>query len=99
MDGYRDRDRDRDRDRGGDERGGMKRRTFTRRKACRFCTDKEVKVDFKNPRLLSYFVTERGRIIPRRISGTCALHQRDLTTAVKQARIMALLPFTSTQRG
>jgi len=94
MERHRDRDRDRDRD----DRGGMKRRSFGRRKACRFCTDKEVKADFKNPRLLSYFITERGRIIPRRISGTCALHQRDLTTAVKQARIMALLPFASTQR-
>ncbi|MFO1518372.1 MAG: 30S ribosomal protein S18 [bacterium] len=90
----RDRDYDRDRD---DDRG-YKRRSFGRRKACRFCTDKEVKVDYKNPKLLSYFVSERGKIIPRRISGTCALHQRDLTTAVKQARVMALLPFTSTQR-
>jgi len=89
------RDRDRDRDRDGE---GGRRRMFTRRKACRFCTDKELKPDFKNARLLSFFITERGKIIPRRISGNCALHQRDLNTAVKRARQMALLPYTSTQR-
>ncbi len=92
---YRERSRDRD-DRDQDGRG--KRKTFFRRKACRFCSDKEVKADYKNPKLLSHFLTERGKIIPRRISGICALHQRALTTAVKQARVMALLPFSSTQR-
>ncbi|MBL7684555.1 MAG: 30S ribosomal protein S18 [Deltaproteobacteria bacterium] len=75
-----------------------RKRSFTRRRACRFCTDSEFKMDYKNPKLLSLFVTERGKIIPRRISGNCALHQRHLTTSVKQARVMALLPFTSTQR-
>lgn len=93
---YENRDRDRgDRDQDG---GRGKRKTFFRRKACRFCSDKEVVADYKNPRLLSHFLTERGKIIPRRISGICALHQRTLTTAVKQSRVMALLPFTSTQR-
>jgi small subunit ribosomal protein S18 len=89
--------RDRDRDSEGD-RGKPKRRMFTRRKACRFCTDKDFKADYKNPKLLSAFISERAKIVPRRISGTCALHQRDLTTAIKQARLMALLPFTTTQR-
>ncbi len=93
---YRERDRDRDRDR--DQEGRGKRKTFFRKKACRFCSEKEHQVDYKNPRMLSHFLTERGKIIPRRISGICALHQRALTTAVKQARVMALLPFTSTQR-
>ncbi len=88
--------RDRDRDRDQDGRG--KRKVFFRKKACRFCSDKEFKADYKNPKLLSHFLTERSKIIPRRISGLCALHQRVLTTAVKQARVMALLPFTSTQR-
>ncbi len=74
------------------------RRKFTRRKNCRYCGDKEFKLDFKNGKMLTYFISERGRIIPRRISGNCALHQRHLTTAVKRARVMALLPFTSTQR-
>ncbi len=97
MSEYRDRDRrDRDRDRDDDGRG--KRKTFFRKKACRFCSDKEVSADYKNPKMLSHFLTERGKIIPRRISGICALHQRALTTAVKQSRTMALLPFTSTQR-
>ncbi len=87
------------RDRGDRDRGDRgKRKTFFRRKACRFCSDKECQADYKNPRLLSHFLTERGKIIPRRISGICAIHQRVLTTAVKQARVMALLPFTSTQR-
>ncbi len=93
------RDRDsRDRDRGDRDQDRGKRKTFFRKKACRFCSDKDVKADYKNPRLLSHFLTERGKIIPRRISGICALHQRSLTTAVKQSRVMALLPFTSTQR-
>lgn len=89
---------DRDSDREGNGRGRPKRKSFGRRKACRFCTDKEFKADYKNAKLLSHFISERGRIIPRRISGTCAFHQRDLTTAVKRARSMALLPFTTTQR-
>ncbi len=85
------------RDRDYDQEGGNRRRAPMRRKVCRFCTDKEVVADYKNPKLLSYFVTDRGRIIPRRVSGACAMHQRDLTTQIKRARSMALLPFTSTQ--
>jgi small subunit ribosomal protein S18 len=96
--GYeRERDNYRDRDNLSD-RGKPKRKMFTRKKACRFCTDKDFKADYKNPKLLSAFVSERAKIVPRRISGACALHQRDLTTAIKQARLMALLPFTTTQR-
>src|SRR5881394_1512093 len=73
-------------DRGmGDERGGG--RGFGRRKVCRYCAD-------KNPAELKYFVTERGKIVPRRISGNCAKHQREVATAIKRARIVALLPFT-----
>lgn len=75
-----------------------KRKTFTKRKACRFCSDIELKADFKNPKFLSSFLSERYRLVPRRISGNCALHQRRLTSEVKRARIMALLPFTETQR-
>ncbi len=80
-----------------DSRGGSKRKFPPRRKVCRFCTDKEFVANYKNPRLLSLFVSDRGRIIPSRISGNCATHQRDVTTEVKRARSMALLPFTSTQ--
>jgi small subunit ribosomal protein S18 len=71
------------------------RRIYVRRKVCRFCADKFMAIDYKDYRTLRHFITERGKILPRRITGTCAKHQRRLTTAIKQARIMALLPFTS----
>ena len=70
-----------------------KRRIFHRRKVCRFCADSSMKIEYKDPRSLKYFITERGKIIPRRISGTCARHQRSLTIAIKRARSIALLPF------
>lgn len=71
---------------------------FSRRRVCRFCTDKELVIDYKDPKTLRNFVTERGKIIPRRIYGTCAKHQRELTEAVKRARQLALLPYSgSTQ--
>jgi small subunit ribosomal protein S18 len=72
-----------------------RRRTYRRHKICKFCVDKGGQVDYKDVRRLRNFVTERGRIIPRRISGTCAPHQRQLTVAVKRARNIALLPFVS----
>jgi len=72
-----------------------RRREYTRRKICRFCTDTSLKIDYKNYRLLKYFLTERGKILPRRISGNCAKHQRELTRAIKRARHVALLPFTT----
>lgn len=82
---------DRD-DRGGDEGGG--RRGFGRRKVCRFCADKNLKVDYKDQGQMKYFLTERGKIIPRRISGNCAKHQREVATAVKRGRMLAILPYT-----
>ncbi len=66
-----------------------------RRKACSFCADKVDFVDYKDPTKLKKFVTERGKILPRRISGNCARHQRTLTAAIKCARDIALLPYTS----
>ncbi len=73
----------------------MKRkRAFQRRKVCVFCADSGMKIDYKDVKTLSHFVTERGKILPRRISGNCANHQRDLTTAIKRARNIALLPFS-----
>ncbi|MCX5850568.1 MAG: 30S ribosomal protein S18 [Deltaproteobacteria bacterium] len=66
---------------------------FHKRKVCRFCVEKDLKIDYKNPALLKNYLTERGKIIPRRISGTCAIHQRELTIAIKRARVIALLPF------
>ena len=83
-------------DRGmGDERGGG--RGFGRRKVCRYCADKNLKVDYKNAAELKYFITERGKIVPRRISGNCAKHQREVATAIKRSRNVALLPFTLMQ--
>ena len=65
-----------------------------KKKVCSFCVDKIEQVDFKEVIRLRRFVSERGKMLPRRVSGNCAKHQRQLTTAIKQARIMALLPFT-----
>lgn len=72
-----------------------KRRFAPRKKFCRFCADKNVALDYKNVELLRDFVTDRGKLIARRITGTCAKHQRRLTTAVKRARQMALLYYTT----
>jgi len=70
-----------------------RRRVYHRRKVCRFCADSKLEIDYKDTKTLKYFITERGKIIPRRISGTCAKHQRALTLAIKRARNIALLPF------
>jgi small subunit ribosomal protein S18 len=94
--GGRGGDRDRgdrgDRGEGGEEGGG--RRGFGRRKVCRFCADKNLKVDYKDHGQMKYFLTERGKIIPRRISGNCAKHQREVATAIKRGRMLAILPYT-----
>jgi len=71
------------------------RRRFGRRKGCRFCADKTLTINYKEVRTLKYFISERGKIVPRRISGNCATHQRQITEAIKRARNIALLPFTS----
>ncbi|MDC0335746.1 30S ribosomal protein S18 [Pseudodesulfovibrio sp.] len=72
------------------------RKKFTpRKKFCRFCADKELPLDYKRPDILRDFVTERGKIIARRITGTCAKHQRSLTNEIKRARQMALLFYTT----
>ncbi len=69
------------------------KRGFSRRKGCRFCADKVAEVDYKDVNRLRGFMTERGRIIPRRVSGNCAKHQRQLSVAIKRAREAALLPY------
>jgi small subunit ribosomal protein S18 len=68
-----------------------------RRRGCTFCADDAPPIDYKDPQALKYFVSERGKIVPRRISGTCAKHQRSLTVAIKRARNIALLPFTANE--
>lgn len=86
-----------DRGEGGERGGDREFRPFYRRKICRFCLDKVTLIDYKDLQTLRTYVTDRGKIIPRRISGTCAKHQRDLTVSIKRARNIALLPFT--ERG
>lgn len=74
-------------DLGGRRRGGKK-------KVCRYCAERGLPIDYKDSQALRFFITERGKIVPRRISGNCAKHQRAVTLAVKRARNIALLPFT-----
>lgn len=83
------------RERGEEDKGGPRRRPIFRRKVCRFCADKTLKIDYKDTRTIGQFVTERGKMTPSRITGNCARHQRLLTTAIKRARSIALLPFTT----
>ena len=95
-----DMDEDRPRGRGKkddkDKKGAARKRGFARRKVCRFCADKNVPIDYKDPQTLKYFITDRGKVIPRRISGNCAKHQRKVGTAIKRSRMIALMPFTVT---
>jgi small subunit ribosomal protein S18 len=79
-------------DRDGNGRG--KGKTYFRKKVCRFCANK-AKIDYKDADSLRRFTTERGKILPRRITGTCAKHQRELATAIKRARSICLLPFVA----
>ena len=74
--------------------GGGGRKFFRRKKVCKFCVEKIDAVDYKDTRLLGQFVAESGKIVPRRLTGVCTPHQRRLTTAIKQARNIALLPFS-----
>jgi len=97
----RDRDRDREMemqmdDRDGDDRsrGGKGQKVFFKKKVCKFCAQK-MKIDYKEADTLRRFITERGKILPRRITGTCAKHQRALALAIKQARSIALLPYVA----
>jgi len=66
-----------------------------RKKICKFCENRKMLIDYKNPSMLRRFVTEQGKILPKRITGTCSLHQRSLVTAIKRARNIALLPYTN----
>ncbi|HWW62787.1 MAG TPA: 30S ribosomal protein S18 [Thermoanaerobaculia bacterium] len=85
-----------DRNQGGPGGQQGKKKFFYRRKrVCKFCVEKIEYIDYKDMKTLQQFIPERGKILPRRISGTCALHQRKLQSAIKRARIAALLPFTA----
>ena len=79
----------------GGQQGGKKKFFYRRKRVCKFCVEKIEYIDFKDVKTLQQFIPERGKILPRRISGTCALQQRKLQNAIKRARIAALLPFTA----
>ena len=72
-----------------------RKRRFHKRKTCKFCEDNTIVIAYKEVKLLKMYITERGKIIPRRITGNCAKHQRQLKTAIKQARNIALISFSS----
>ena len=101
---YEDRS-DRGGDRGGDRDGGDRDggkmggagggRSFHRKKPCRFCADNEFIMDYKDVRMMQSFMTEHGKLVPRRISGSCATHQRKLTSAIKRARNLALVGYVT----
>jgi len=80
---------------GADKKDQAKRYFFRRRKVCKFCADKIDDINYKDVKLIGPFVPERGKILPRRISGTCAMHQRKLQTAIKRARQIALIPYVT----
>lgn len=71
-------------------RGGMRRK-----KVCQFCANENAKIDYKDIETLRKFITERGKILPKRVTGTCAMHQREVTKAIKRARTVALLPYVA----
>lgn len=80
----------------GNDKGPQQRRSlFRRRKVCKFCSEKIDYIDYKDVRMLMSFVPDRGKILPRRISGVCAPHQRALQTAIKRARQLALVPYVA----
>ncbi|MDR0596168.1 MAG: 30S ribosomal protein S18 [Clostridiales Family XIII bacterium] len=68
--------------------GGMRKK-----KVCQFCADKSLRIDYKDVDVLSKFITDRGKILPKRVTGTCAMHQREVARAIKRSRIVALLPY------
>jgi len=79
----------------GDSRHEGGKRPYMKKKVCRFCKDPEMTIDYKDAKAIRPYLTERGRIVPRRISGTCAKHQRVVATAIKRARNIAIIPFTT----
>ena len=88
------RDKDKEREKG---KRGPSRFAQQKKRSCKLCVNKEYKLDYKSPQIIGQFITERCRILPRRLTGACAKHQRDITLAVKRARILAVVPFTATQ--
>lgn len=86
-----------ERDSRGDGRDGGDRKSFQRKKGCRFCNEPALFIDYKDKYILAPFLSERSKIAPGRVSGNCASHQRELTIAVKRARHIAIIPYSSVQ--
>jgi small subunit ribosomal protein S18 len=84
-----------DRDGTPDLNNDALRRRGARKRVCKYCADKTATIDYKDPQALKQFITDRGKIVPRRISGNCAVHQRKVNVAISRARNIALLPFTT----
>lgn len=80
---------------GAGAQGGKKKFFYRRKRVCKFCVEKIEYIDYKDMKMIQQFVPERGKILPRRISGTCALHQRKLQNAIKRARTIALIAFAT----
>jgi len=80
---------------GGEGGGAAGRKAYHRKRVCRFCTEPDISIDYKDAKALRPFITERGKILPRRMSGACAKHQREIATAIKRARNLAIIPFTA----
>ncbi len=72
---------------------------MSRKRVCRFCADHRLIIDYKEPKVLLPFTTERGKVIPRRVTGNCAFHQRRMDEAIKRARILAFIPFSAAYQG
>ena len=79
-----------------DQEGGGRKKSSARRRPCKFCTDENLTIDYKNAGFLKYFITDRGKLVARRLTGNCAKHQRSIARAVARARMIALMPFAVT---
>jgi len=80
---------------GGEGEGPAGRKAYHRKRVCRYCAEPDISIDYKDAKALRPFITERGKILPRRMSGACAKHQREIATAIKRARNLAIIPFTA----
>lgn len=89
---FRSRDREKDREKESEWK-------VVRKKACRYCSEPQLKLDYKDAKALKAFMTERDKILPRRHTGLCAYHQRQLTLGIKRARILGIIPFSTSQRS
>jgi small subunit ribosomal protein S18 len=88
--------KDKEKEKDDRDDGDAKRKPMGRRRSCKFCADTNIRIDYKDASLLKYFITDRGKLVPRRLSGNCAKHQRAIATAVNRARMIALMPFSVT---